>query len=549
MNRTRRTLPVVALFLVVLGVELAFGLWMNARDFRWLDGISRAVNALVMVHGADPHLAAVGFVWMPLPTFVEAVWVLLYPVWPDVIASGFASTMTSALGAAIAAVIVLLTARRLELSDRFGVLFAVVVAANPMLLLFGANGMSEGMASPFLIGAVCALTLFWHTGQRRYVALAGISLAVAFLSVYEAAPFGVALGVALVMVVLWGPETAGPPSDRRHTASALLLVLALPATYVGLLWVAANAVIMGDPLNFATGEHSNKGLTEHGGAGIGGEMRGDVLGALEFTAVRTAPFLVPVVALLAVRTLDRRFWRLHTLALVLLTLSVPIGLIAPLLYMGNSWGWLRFFMYPLMVAAGWGLYEVAASHRRRRAAATVLAGWVLATPAILAAMATERLGQEEHLIVRGIATGQNGADVGYGGDPIRAARGLAASLEDGPLRRREWVLLDQTAGFPIAGRVRAEHLDRLLLTPDRIFYPALRAPAAHGVRYLLVPNPEKSPRDAVVRVYPRLWNGRDRRFRLVRALAGQGLDWRLYALRGRVAAPSALDRARARLQP
>jgi hypothetical protein len=548
MNRTRRTLPVVALFLVVLGVELAFGLWMNARDFRWLDGISRAVNALVMVHGADPHLAAVGFVWMPLPTFVEAVWALLYPVWPDVIASGFASTMTSALGAAIAAVIVLLTARRLELSDRFGVLFAVVVAANPMLLLFGANGMSEGMASPFLIGAVCALTLFWHTGQRRYVALAGISLAVAFLSVYEAVAFGAALTVALVIHVLRAPGTTGPARDRRHAATALVLVLVLPAAYVGFLWVAANGIIMGNPLFFAVGEHSNKALTEDG-AGIGGENEGDVLGALAFTAVRTAPFLLPVVALLVVRALDRRLWRPHTLALVLLTLSVPIGLIAPLLYMGASWGWLRFFMYPLMVAAGWGLYEVAASRRRRRAAATVLAGWALAAPAALGAMAHERLGQEEHLIVRGIVTGRSGGEVGYGGDPIPAARRLAAYLVDGPLRRQEWVLLDQTAGFPVAAQINSEHLNRLLLTPDRIFPRALRAPAVHGVRYVLVPDPEMVPRDAVARAYPRLWQGRDRRFRFVEELAAQGLGWRLYEVRGRVAAPAALDRARARLQP
>jgi hypothetical protein len=548
MTRTSRNLPVVALFLVVLAAELAFGLWMSAQGFRWGDGISRAVHALVVVHGADPHLAAIGFVWMPLPSLVGVLWALPYPLWPDVIASGFASTMTSALGAAVAAVILLLTARRLGLSDRLGVVFAIVMAANPMLLLFGANGMSEGVASPFLIGAVCALTLFWHTGRRRYVALAGIALALAFLSVYEAVPFGAALAVALVMGRLWGQQNADPLSDRRRAAWALALALLLPAVYVGVMWIATNAVIMDDPLYFATGVHSNEAQTEND-AEIASEMEGDILGALVFTAERTAPFLVPIVALLAVRALDRRFWRSKTVALVLLALSVPVGMIAPLLYMGSSYGFLRFFMYPLMVAAGWGLYEVAASDRRRRAAATVLAGWVLAAPAALGAMTHEELGQETHEIVRGIATGQTGEEIGYELDPIRDARPLASYLEDGPLRQREWVLLDQTTGFAIPGQVDPEHLDRLLLTPDRIFHRALRDPGAHGVRYLLVPNPDKAYHDAVVEAYPRLWQGRDPRFRLVGSVRSEFLDWRLYEVRGRVAPPSELAPARARVRP
>ena len=44
---------------------------------------------------------------------------------------------------------------------------------------------------------------------------------------------------------------------------------------------------------------------------------------------------------------------------------------------GQSFGWLRYFMYPLFVAAGWGLYEVASSKRRNIATALVLTGWLL----------------------------------------------------------------------------------------------------------------------------------------------------------------------------
>ena len=302
----------------------------------------------------------------------------------------------------------LITARRLGLPDRLGLPFALVVTANPMLFLYGANGLSEGVAAPFLIGAVCALTLFWQSGHRRYVAFAGLALALGFTAVYEAVAFELALTVALVAGLLLGGDEGRPPRDRGRAASALGLVLVLPATYIGLLWVAANGIIMGDPLYFATGEHSNKALTEDE-SGMAFDLAGQGLEVLVFVGVRTAPFLIPVAALLVVRALEGRFWSSRTLSLCLLALSVPLGLIAPLLFMGASFGWLRFFMYPLLVAAGWGMYEVAISRRRERAAVVVLAGWVLAGPAALGAMADPKLGQEEHLIVRGLS-------------PARAAR-------------------------------------------------------------------------------------------------------------------------------
>jgi len=57
--------------------------------------------------------------------------------------------------------------------------------------------------------------------------------------------------------------------------------------------------------------------------------------------------LFPGAFLLWVRALDGKLWKVKTLGLVLLV-SVPFGLIAPLLYLGASFGWLRLFIYPLL---------------------------------------------------------------------------------------------------------------------------------------------------------------------------------------------------------
>ena len=82
---------------LVFATQFAFGVWMASRGFRWGDAFYRSTSALFVLHSADPKLADIGFVWMPLPTLLNLPWAALYPVWPDVIASGAASALSSAV--------------------------------------------------------------------------------------------------------------------------------------------------------------------------------------------------------------------------------------------------------------------------------------------------------------------------------------------------------------------------------------------------------------------------------------------------------------------
>ena len=198
------------LFLLVVGAQFAFGMWMNSRGFLWNDALSRAASALFSLHSADPRLVAIGFVWMPLPSLIELLWVAFFPLWPQIVSSGFASTLTTALAGGATAALLLYTARRLGLSEWLGWAFALVVVANPMLFLYASNGLSEGVVAPFLIGAVCFLVLFWHSGKRRYVTAAGLALALGFASLYEAVPYGAALFAALAMGLMWSSKENTP---------------------------------------------------------------------------------------------------------------------------------------------------------------------------------------------------------------------------------------------------------------------------------------------------------------------------------------------------
>ena len=516
------------LFLVVWGAQFAFGMWMNSRGFLWNDALSRAANALYVLHSADPKLAAIGFVWMPLPSLVELLWVVLYPVWPAIVASGLVSSLTTALAGGATAALLLYTARTLRLPEWLGWVFALLVATNPMVFLYAGNGLSEGVAAPFLTGTVCFLVLFWASGRRRYVTAAALALALGFASLYEAVPYGAALFAALVLGVLRGTDEmrVATVRGRRWFAASVGALLMVPSLCIAALWVGANAVIMDDPLFFMRGQYSNAAITASTGTGLE-SAEGNFLGTLAFVATRTVPFLIPGGFLLLIRVLDGRFWRMSTLSLALLLLSVPLGIIAPLVHAGTSYGWLRYFMYPLFVAAGWGLYEIAVSRRRDLAVRLLLAGWLVAAPVVLWAMVTPALGREEHLETRGFLTGEDAEQIGFDTatgsleryDP--AARYLEGLPDDGR------IVVD-ASGWAVGSQTSPDLLKRLVLSHDSQFGAAVSAPRTQGVSYFLVPDPSKTPTDRVVQRWPSLWSGEEPGFELIKSFPKTPPGWRLY---------------------
>ena len=537
----------LVLFAVLAAIQLAFGMWLSSRGFQWGDAYSRSVNALLTLHSTDPHLAAIGFIWMPLPTLLQIPWMLLYPAWPDVVQSGFALSITTAMAGGATAVILLRTARALGLSTRIGVFYALLVAINPMLFLFSTNGDSEGVAAPGFVGAVCCVLLFWRTGERLYVLWGGLALAWAFGCVYEAAVFGAALFVVLVGGILWRSKEVrrSNPQGPWRAVEGLGLVFLLPSAFFGCVWVIANATITGDPLYFANAQYStfeqNKDLAAAGSAGPY-ELAGDIVGSLGFAAERSWPFLIPIALILVVRALDRRFWRAQTASLLLLVTPVSFGLMVFLIYQGETIGYLRYFMYPLFVGAAWGLYEIAASASARRASALVLAGWVLAIPATAWAMHKPNIGRElESAEISSLWTGASGNEtpttrdrLAHGGNPrgfvnvLSDNEPLAHYLNVGPLTHAT-VLADSVAAWPVAPQIRPSFLrHRFILSTDQDFKEMARNPWGHHVGYVLVPDPSLVPADEIVRIFPRLWKGQQPGFRLVRSFPEAFNGWRVF---------------------
>jgi hypothetical protein len=301
---------------------------------------------------------------------------------------------------------------------------------------------------------------------------------------------------------------------------------------------------MGDPLSFTHGPYSsfaqNRRLAILQGGGPY-EVAGDASGTARYMAERMWPFLVPVVFLLLVRALDRRLLRVNSLSLVALSLAAPLGLITPLVYRGLSIGFLRFTMYPLFVAAGWGLFEIATSPRRRRAACLIFVSWIVAIGAALSVMSAPLLGAEsEDAVLESVVTGKDARDLHYVNYIWRAepiARFLEGPAHDGA------VAADQMQAYAVVASLPFRDRDRVILTPDRRFSSVVADPGRFGVKYFLVPNPAAFPADAIVRARPRLWSGHEPGFRLVTDFPNDPTpeQWRVYAVVDKAAASTQED--------
>jgi hypothetical protein len=533
-HRTARSAAIV--FVLVFSAQFAFGVWMASRGFRWGDAFYRSASALFVLHSGDPKLANIGFVWMPLPTLLNLPWAALYPVWPAVVSSGAASAGTGALCGGASAALLVVTAARLGLPGWLGWIYAAAVSLNPMIFLYAGSGMSEGVTAPFLIGAVCFLTLFWHSGVRVWIAAAGISLGLGFAAAYEAIPYGVALAAVLVAGVAWSREARpSAPLGRLRACEGLCLLLVTPAAFVAVLFIGANAMIMGDPLFFVRGAYGYASYKSAAFTGDSPDVAHDVVAVLGLVLARVWPFFIPLAGVVLVRVLDGRLWRIESLSVVVLGVSVTIGLVAPMAYVGSRMEFLRYYLYPLFAAAGWGLYEIARSHRPWRAIGVVLGGWIVASPVCMWAMLDPTLGAQERPGLMSVAAGLSAQDLGYV-DPVVTRAALARYVDANVLARHKRLLLDSFQGAAIATQIPNARAGLLIMTFDRRFHQALADPDRHQISYVLVPDPSVWPQDAVTHARPRIWSGREPGFALVKRFDPGPRNrlpeaWRLFAVR------------------
>lgn len=311
----------------------AAGWWMlSSQHYFIADAMSRTLSAKFMVLSRDPHLGAVGFYWMPLPTVTRIPFVLLMSLFDR---EEFAGMMTSALFAALTIPVIVAIGRVLQ-QERAAMVVAAIYALSPITMYLGGNGMSESTLGFFIALTMLAFLKWRHTGTIQALAVLGLCLAGAVAARYE--------GLVLIPVV----AVAVAISTDKLTRSQAAIVATLPAVVVFGCWTLASSLIMGDALFWwhTSAEVISRPVGAKWLPADSSYPR--VFGHVAFILVALAPALVAVLA--GCLSAFRR-WQ-TSLGLLGFIFAVPI-VVAYQIVNASSWGTMRFFsLAPLSACIG-----------------------------------------------------------------------------------------------------------------------------------------------------------------------------------------------------
>lgn len=500
------------------------------------DSLARVGNAYGVMAGRDPHLAAIGFVWSPLPTAAIGALLPFRLIWPALVTHGFAACIVSAAAMAAMLVAVRGTLADLRVPRMPRLLVVGLLGAHPMIVWYAINGMSEAVGLLFLCLACRSLTRWIDTGSVAPLVSLGIWLGSAYLSRYEAisaAAAALALVAGMSMV-----RASGTVRDRARMASVDVGLVAFSVVVAVVGWAAVSWLIVKHPFEQFSSEYGNSSQVEASIDAIRVAAGGEPLQYVAEQVEGLMPVLGVAVALAVVFAVVRGRW----------SLVVPLVILAPvaasqafLAQSEQTFVWLRFQIVVVpMAALCVGVAMTPLDARRRwawpiRWAGSAVAAVVVAAalgPALPVAADTlldRRLAREEAAALRTILQPESATEAERRSTlMLRFGDVVAGDLADfGPGRGS--ILTDTAFSFPVV--LAAADPAWFVMRSDRDFEAALARPWIFGVRYLLVPSPTgRAVADAVNAEYPDLWTG-DPLASKVREWTDQyGTQWGLFAI-------------------
>ena len=518
-----RVRPTVGLFWATTAVYVAIGLYLSVgHGYLMGDSLSRVAAARSVMFSRDPHLAAIGFIFTPLTAIAQLPTVFLGQWWVSLTSWGVTGTLMSAPFMAGAVVQMYKIGRDRGVPPWLVWTVTLVFALNPMMLFYGANGMSE---APFLFCACWAarrLIRWCSTDDVHDLVGAGLALGLGYLARYDALA---AAGFVTLFVLGVGLFRHGRSGIRGTWRQALLdaVLVALPSALAFLGWAFTSWLITGQALQQFSSTYGNASILEQSGGGAVDPL--DAFGyslAEIFVMGPALPVLLPVVLILALQRRDLEV-AASTLLFGSLLLFATYTFVA-----GQTFPFLRFYFsaLPLMALA---VYQLAPPrgqlHARRpgpylhdrpptRPIRPPIAA-LAATSMVVSAGVTGVLMLDPQLSVQQFALRAVVFPDRPGPDETAAhARRIVASFQtereiadyiDSLNLPRGSVLMDTVYGFAVF--TATERPDTFVIPSDEDFTGILNRPAENGVRYILaVPNTGRGESDAVNRRFPTLYD-------------------------------------------
>jgi hypothetical protein len=509
------------------------------------DALSRTSAAQAVLFSRDPHVSAIGFIFTPLTALLQVPIVAWSPWWPYITRWNISGVIVSAAFMAAAVVAILGICRDRGLSTRHSLLVTALFAVNPMIVFYGANGMSEAVFLFFTCWAVRRLLRWVHTDDVHDLTAAGVALALAYLTRYDAVA-AIAGTAVLVFVVTLLRE--GRRNWRRLRRRAILdaVLVAGPGLAAFAVWSATSWLITGELLAQLSSSYGNTAILQQSGGSTGTTVANAVFAATAVLALAPlSPLTVSVSAVLSAARKDLEF-------LVAPTLFGAVLVFQAASYIsGSTFGFLRFYIcaIPLAVIATiqWipasgevrtrrpGAFGRSRSGHSPRACYRVVAtvvlslialpvtGWAMLQPALssqqyaLGHLFDSTPTTPEEITARSVIAS------------FSTERDMADYLDRQNLPDGS-VLVDTVYGFAVLAA--SKHPARFVVPSDRDFTTILNRPADNGVRYLLtVPNSGRGESDALNRRYPTIYDNGAGIATLDTEVPNTGADqpnWRIY---------------------
>jgi hypothetical protein len=520
-TRTRRLRLGLPFYLSVFGAYLAAAAFLVfQRNLLVGDAISRVGIALRILYSRDPHLAAVGFVWSPLPPLTLLPFIPLKAVWPGLVSVGFAGNLVSALFMAGAVYQLHGILKDSRVNPVARVALTAAFALHPLIVFSAANGMTEAPAIFFLLLSTRHLARWIDTGEVASKVYCGLWLAPAYLTRYDAAAAAAATCVVVLMVSfvrgrgLWKAKLATAVSDA--------VLVGAPFAFAFVMWALISWLIVGQPFEQFTSAYGTAAQLRVGAAATGIYPSTAQMFSRALLAVFVInAFLVPFVLFALLGAWRRRDLRpaaiLAVLGAVLVFMigSYATGTILPSLRyliiavpLGTVMAGYALAPAKPRAASSPSLSSVRSQVRRLSVAGFTLvtvAVVVLSLPIAVLGLLSPRIDPDEGVALQAaLNPGPLNHDQQLASNRFTNDRQIAAYL-DGRHLQRGSVLVDEFLGYAIV--LASAYPDQFVITSDRDFRNVVADPAGTGVKYILVPATTNLGRlDALNTAYPHIYD-------------------------------------------
>ena len=494
----------------ILGRELRLVFWISLVFYMAMavlfnlfiylgngDALSRIANAYYVLYSRDPHLAAIGFIWPPLPSLLQLP---LLPILKPLGLTVMAGPIISALFGAGSLLMLDVVLGRLKVPEKMRWVLLLLTMLHPNYVFLCASGMAEPIILFFILVVIWGFMQMPY-GTRSWV-ICGAGLAAGFMVRYEA--LALILGVAIALVLVYWPESA----DWRDEMEGRLLAVMVPPAYAVAIWLFLNWIVMDSPLYFLQSEYSLANATDiASNAGVTHPLFlawHNIFYTISYAFKRLAQQNVAFLAGSLVMVLAAFVKRNRKMiGLLFILFSIP-AFTAYQVFSGSLATWLRYWFY----AIPYGAIEIGMLYRtlqgrwRNILVGSLLVLFVAGIPISVNTMYTDensggdmqRLGA--YLMDPASEPERRANDSYY--TFRHDASILAAKVDE--VSSEGLVMVDANKSYYVI--LAAQHPERLMITNDTDFTAALQYPQGK-VAYILVPQED----NVFSRRYPGIYDG------------------------------------------